>query len=79
MDEVRSLLQLLRKSYKAIKTQRVSESSMNTDIITNMITDIISGIICLSMGSIQDSGAVIGDCTAALNGQSNSPRIFQSC
>ena len=56
-DDVRSLPQRLRKSYKAIYGQRVNESTM--------ITDMITGIIGLSMGRVQDSGAAIADRVAA--------------
>jgi hypothetical protein len=66
--DVRSLLQRIRKSYKAIYDQRVNKSTM--------ITDIITGIIGLSTGRVQDSGAAIADRLAALNGKYNNPRIF---
>jgi len=57
MDDVRSLLLRLRKSYKAIYGQHINESTM----INDMITDMITGIICLSMGAVEDSGAAIAD------------------
>jgi len=38
-----------------------------------MITDIITGIIGLSMGRVQDSGAAIADSLAAQNGKYNNP------
>jgi len=61
MDDVRSFLQRLQKSHKAIYGHQINESTM----ITDMITDMINGIICLSMGGVQDSGAAIADRVAA--------------
>jgi hypothetical protein len=43
---------------------------------TTMIADMITGIIGLSTGRVQDSGAAIADRLAALNGKYNNPRIF---
>jgi hypothetical protein len=37
MDDVRSLLQRLRKSYKAIYVQQINESTMVTDMITGIV------------------------------------------
>jgi hypothetical protein len=64
--DVRSLLQRIRKSYKAIYDQRVNKSTM--------ITDIITGIIGLSTGRVQDSGAAIAGRVAALKGKYNNPK-----
>jgi hypothetical protein len=68
MDDVSSLLQAPRKSYKAIYGQRVNESTM--------ITDTITGIIGLLMDTVQDSGAAIADRVGALHGKYNKPRRF---
>jgi hypothetical protein len=70
MDDVRSLLQHLQKSYKATYSQRVTESTL--------ITDMITSIIGLSTGRVQDSGVAIRDCVAAPSGKYNYPRIFLS-
>jgi hypothetical protein len=56
-DVARSLPQRLGKSYKAIYGQRVNEATV--------ITDTITGIIGLSTGTVQDSGAAIADRVAA--------------
>jgi len=76
MDDVSSLLQPLRKSYKAIYGQRVNESTMITDMITDMITNTITGIIGLLIDTVQDSGAAIADPVGALHGKDNNPRLF---
>jgi len=69
MDDVRSLLQRLQKSSKATYSQRVTESTM--------ITAVITGIIGLSTGRVQDSGAAIADRVAAPNGMNyNSWKFF---
>jgi hypothetical protein len=65
MDDVRSLLQRLRKSYKAIFGQRLYKN-------TTMITDFFR----LWMGRVQDSGAAIADRVAGPNGKYNNP---ESC
>jgi len=70
MDDVRNLPQRLQKSYKAIYGKQINESTMITDIITDMIT----GIICLFTGRVQDSGATIADRVAALIGKFNHPK-----
>ena len=54
MDDVRSLVQRLRKSYKAIFGQRLCKN-------TTMITDFFR----LWMGRVQDSAAAIADRVAA--------------
>jgi len=43
-----------------------------------MITKTITGIIGLSTGTVQDSGAVIADRVPAQNGKYNHPRMFWS-
>jgi len=68
MDDVRSLLQRLQKCYKATYSQRVTESTMNTDMIT--------GIIGPSTGRFQESGVAIADRVAAPSGKYNNHRIF---
>jgi len=65
-DDVRNSLQRLRKSYKAIYGQRLWNDA-------TMITDIITCVIGLSTGRVQDSGAAITDHVAPPNGKYNNP------
>jgi hypothetical protein len=58
MDDVRSLLQRLRQSYKAIFIQWLCNN-------TTMITD----FFCLWMGTVQDSETAIADRVAAPQGK----------
>jgi len=69
-DDFRSLLQRVQKSYKATYSRRVTESTM--------ITDMITGIIGLATGRVQDSGAAIADCVAAPSGKYKDPRMIYS-
>jgi hypothetical protein len=52
---------MLRKSYKAIYGQQAHKLTLMTNMITNMITCIIG----LWTGRVQDSGAAIADPVAA--------------
>jgi hypothetical protein len=63
MDDISSLLQRLRKSYKAIYGKQINESTT--------ITDMITSVIGLSTGRVQDSGAAIADRVAAPIGKYN--------
>jgi len=70
MEDVTGSPQWQRQSYKAIYSQRVNESTM--------ITNMISGIIGLSIGAVQVSGPAITDRVAASLGKYNHHWMFES-
>jgi hypothetical protein len=73
MQDVRSLPEQLRKSYEAIYSQQVTESTM----ITGMITVMMTGIIGLLPATVHHCGAVIAHHVAAPNGNYNNFKFSQ--